>query len=50
LPFPEDIADGPTQHADGIVATAIDVLKEVVTSSGVDVNSIGGYWFERDMA
>ena len=41
LPFPEDIADGPTQHADGIVATAIDVLKEVVTSSGVDVNSIG---------
>lgn len=41
LPFPKDIADGPTQHADGIVATAISVLKEVVISSGVDVKSIG---------
>jgi gluconokinase len=41
LPFPKDIADGPTQDPDGIVSTAIDVLKEVVASSGVDVSSIG---------
>ncbi|HXL03502.1 MAG TPA: FGGY family carbohydrate kinase [Bacillota bacterium] len=41
LPFPEDVASGPTQDADGIVATAICALKEVVNCAGCDVNSIG---------
>ena len=41
LPFPKDMADGPTQDADGIVSTALRVLKEVVSSTEIDVNSIG---------
>ncbi len=41
LPFPADMADGPTQDADGIVATALRVLKEVVNCPGIDANSIG---------
>ncbi len=39
-PFAKDVASGPTQDADGIVATAISVLKEVVNSAQCDVNSI----------
>lgn len=42
LPFPEDVASGPTQDAKGIVATAVSALKEVVNSAGCDVNSICG--------
>jgi len=48
-PFARDVADGPTQNPDGIVASALDVLRQAVQwagAHGIDIAAVGlaGTW------
>ena len=48
-PFARDAADGPTQNPDGIVASALDVLRQAVQwagAHGIDIAAVGlaGTW------
>ena len=48
-PFARDVADGPTQNANGIVESALDVLRQAVQwagAHGIDIAALGlaGTW------